>query len=167
MLALKCRIWGTLAVFVVLAPTPAPAQTVANSFEDLQRMLKKGQTVFVTDDTGRETKGKVAEVSDDSLIINTPAPRTFARESITRVRHTDSLKNGALIGGGIGTGLAMWDYLIDPSEPGNAVVFAVGIGLGAAIGAGIDALVSRGGRALWISPLAGKDRQGVLVSVRF
>lgn len=121
--------WSTLALFVILAPSPAPAQTVANPFEG----------------------------------------------TVTEMRVTDPLWNGALIGAAIGTGLAMWDYLIDPSEPGNAVVFTVAIGLGTAIGAGIDAL--RGGQALsgpprqtrrlMISPVLGKDRQAVLVSVRF
>lgn len=114
-----------LAVFVFLAPSPAPAQTVANSFED--------------------------------------------------IRAHDPLSNGALIGAAIGTGLAVWDYLIDPSEPGNAVVFTVAIGLGTAVGAGIDALLNRGRkvpygsqtRRLMISPVLGKDRQGALVSVRF
>ena len=46
----------------------------------------------------------------------------------------DPVWNGALIGAGFGTGLAMWDYLIDPSEPGNAAIFTVAIGLGTAIG---------------------------------
>jgi hypothetical protein len=87
------------------------------------------------------------------------------------------LRDRTLIGGGIGTGLAIWDYLIDPSEPGNGVIVAVAIGLGTAIGAGVDALLSRGGKVLYrsghptssvaLSALAGKGRQGVLVSVRF
>jgi len=139
--------------------------------------LKKGQTVLVTDNTGRETKGQVADVSGDFLTLGTSAKQSFARETITTVRRTDSLKNGALIGAGIGAGFAMWDYLIDPSEPGNAVVFTVAIGLGSAIGAGIDALVNRGGKTIYtsprqprhvtIAPVLGKDRQGALVSVRF
>ena len=72
--------------------------------------------------------------------------------------------------------LATWDYLIDPSEPGNAAIFAVAIGGGAAIGAGLDRVIA-GGRVLYrsrpqrlslrISPFAHRDCQGVLVSVRF
>jgi hypothetical protein len=56
-------------------------------------------------------------------------------------------------------------------------VGAASAGIGAAIGAGIDALLNKGGRVLYwsrqqtlsltISPLAGKGRQGALVSVRF
>jgi hypothetical protein len=136
--------WSTLALFVILAPSPAPAQTVANPFEEL-----------------------AAEA------------RTFTEGTVTEIRVTDPLWNGALIGAAIGTGLATWDYFIDPSEPGNAVVFTVAIGLGTAIGAGIDALMNKGGevlfgpsrqtRRLMISPVLvlGKDRQGALVSVRF
>jgi hypothetical protein len=177
MLSLNPRMWSTLAVFAVLAPSPAPAQTAANSFDELRQVLKKGQTVVVTDANGQRTKGKVADVSPSSVMVLTPEARTFTEDTVTEIRVTDPLKNGALIGAAIGTGFAMWDYLIDPSEPGNAAVFAVGIGLGTAIGAGIDALVNRGGKVLYasprqtrrliISPLIGRDRQGALVSVRF
>lgn len=177
MLSLNPPMWIMLAVFVVLAPSRAPAQTVANSFEELQQILTKGQTIVVIDATGPRTKGRVADVSPSSLVVVIPEARTFTEGTVTEIRTTDPLRNGALIGAGIGTGFAMWDYLIDPSEPGNAAIFAVAIGLGAAIGIGIDALVNKGGRLLYasprrtrgvtLSPLLGKDRQGALVSVRF
>jgi len=32
-------------MFAILAPSPAPAQTVANSFEELRQALKKGRTI--------------------------------------------------------------------------------------------------------------------------
>lgn len=148
MSSLKPRRWIVLVVVGILAPTRAPAQTVAASFDERRQALMKGQTDVVTD-TGQQTKGNEA---------------------------TDPLWNGALIGAGIGAGLATWDYLIDPSEPGNAAVFTVAIGLGTAIGAGIDALLSktnvlspapRQSRRLMLTPFAAKDRQGALVSVRF
>lgn len=166
-----------VVLLAMLAPASAPAQTPASSFDDLPRILKEGQTVFIRDDAGRETRGKVADVSADFLSITTPAQRTFRRDSIATISETDRLQNGALIGSGIATGFAVWDYLIDPSEPGNAVVFAVAIGLGSAIGAGIDALISRPGRVLYrsgrripsvvISLPVERDRRGVLISVRF
>jgi len=177
MLSLNRHMWSTLAVLLILTPGRAPAQTVANSFEELRQVLKKGQAVAVTDASGQRIKGKVADVSPSSLVILIPEARTFTEGSITEIRRTDSVWNGALIGAAIGTGLAMWDYFIDPSEPGNAVVFTEAIGLGTAIGAGVDALVNRGGKVLYaaprqtrrfvISPVVGKHRQGALVSVRF
>ena len=176
MLNLNRHTCSTLAVFL-LAASPAPAQTVSNSFEELRQVLRKGQTVVVTDATGQRTKGKVADVSPSSLVVLVPDARTFTERTVSEIRITDPVWNGALIGAAIGTGFAMWDYLIDPSEPGNAAIFTVAIGLGSAIGAGIDALVNRGGtlvyaaprppRRVTISPVLGKDRQGALVSVRF
>jgi hypothetical protein len=169
---------SALAAILILTPDLASAQTVANSFEELRQVLKNGQTVIVTDASGRRTKGKVADLpsSPSSLVLLVPEAQTFAEGSVVEIRATDSLRNGALIGGGIGMGLAMWDYLIDPSEPGNAVIFAAAIGVGTAIGMGIDA-VRAGGRVLYhprrqtrsltISPLAAKNRRGVLVSIRF
>jgi hypothetical protein len=119
----------------------------------------------------------VADVSPPSLVLFIPEARTFAEGTVKEIRATDPVSNGALIGAAIGTGLAVWDYLIDPSEPGNAAVFAVAIGLGTTVGAGIDALVNRGGKPLYvsprqtrrlmISPVLGKDRQGALVSICF
>ena len=177
MLSLNRHMWSTLTVFVILAPSPAPAQTLSNSFEELRQVLEKGQTVVVTDASGQRTKGKVADVSSSSLVVLIPEARTFTEGTVREIRVTDPLSNGALIGAGIGTGLAMWDYLIDPSEPGNAAIFTVAIGLGSAIGAGIDALVNKGGKILYasrrqtrrlmISPVLAKDRQGAQVSVRF
>ena len=120
MLSLNPHMWIAVAVFVILVPSPAPAQTVANSFEELWQVLKKGQTVVVTDASGQRTKGKVADISPSSLVVFVPEARTFAEGTVKEIRAADPLSNGALIGAGIGTGLAMWDYLIDPSEPGNA-----------------------------------------------
>ena len=177
MLSLNRHRWSALALFVILVPSPAPAQTVANSFDELRQVLKKGQTVVVTDASGQRTKGRVWDVSPSSVVVRSPEARTFTEGTVTEIRVTDSLSNGALIGAAIGAGLATWDYLIDPSEPGNAVAFAMGIGMGTAIGAGIDALVNRGGKILYasprqtrrvmISPVLGRDRQGARVSVRF
>jgi hypothetical protein len=175
---LNRQVWSVLAVFITLAPNPAPAQPVATSFEELRQVLKPGQTVLVTDSSGQQIKGRVAQLprSPSSLVLLAPKARTFAEGTVTEIRATDSLLNGALIGGGIGIALATWDYLIDPSEPGNAAIFAVAITGGTAIGAGIDRVIA-GGRVLYrsrpqrpslrISPFAHRDCQGLVVSVRF
>ena len=167
-----------LLLILSAAPSAARAQTAASSFEELRAMLKNGQTIVVTDTTGQRTRGKVRDVSTSppSLVIAVPTPRTFRAESIAEIRTTDRVMNGALIGASVGTGLAVWDYLIDPSEPGNGAIFAVAIGLGTAIGAGIDALID-GRRILYrasgpkgsltIAPIAARGRRGVQVAVRF
>ena len=171
------RLWALVAVFAILAPRAASAQTVASSFEELRQVLKKGQTVVVTDASGQQVRGKVGDLSPSSLTVLIPEARTFGEGAVAEVRRPHSWKKGALIGAGVGAGLAIWDYSIDPSEPGNAAVTAVAVGLGTAIGAGIDALVGKEGKLLYrprqrtfslaISPLARRDRQGVLMSLRF
>ena len=170
----------TFAVVLALGVVPeaARAQTPATSFEELRTILKEGRTIVVTDASGQQIKGKVRELSGSppSLVIAAPGPRTFTEGAVTEIRTSDSLVNGALIGGSIGTGLAMWDYFIDPSEPGNGIIFTVAIGLGTAIGAGIDALrdgrrvlyrPAQPKRSLTIAPLAGRDRRGVQIRVLF
>lgn len=167
-----------LAGLLGVLPSAARAQTPSASFDDLRAILKDGQTVVVTDTAGQRIKGKLRDVSSSppSLVLAGPAPRTFPASSIAEVRKTEGVLNGALIGAGIGTGLALWDYLIDPSEPGNGVIFVVSIGLGTAIGAGIDAMRDGGrvvyrarsqARNLSMAPMIAGGRRGVRVSVRF
>jgi hypothetical protein len=181
MLNLNRHMWSTLAVFVILAPSPAAAQTVANSFEELRQVLKNGQAVVVTGASGQRTKGKVADVSTSSLVVFIPEARTFAEGAVAEIRGPDTLRSGALTGLGVGAGagLAMVAAMCaDGPDCGPSVqVVGVAAGIGAAIGAGIDALLKNRGRVLYrsrqqtfsltISPLAGEHRQGVLASVRF
>ena len=141
MLSPNRRRLGGFVFALALFPASAGAQTAVHSFEELQRMLKVRQTVVVTDESGREVKGRVDQLSTVSITVG---GRTFTDTAIKEIRLPDPLWNGILIGAAIGTGLATWDYMIDPSEPGNAVVFSVAIGLGTAIGAGIDALEDKG-----------------------
>ena len=168
------RALGGVVIAAALFPGSAGAQALAHSFEELQQVLSMRQTVVVTDEAGQETRGRVEGLSTVSITVG---GRTFADAVVREIRLPDTLWNGMLTGGAIGTGLAVWDYMIDPSEPGNAVVFAVAIGLGTAIGAGIDALRTKGGKLLYatprqttavrVVPLLGHHRQGALVCIRF
>jgi hypothetical protein len=165
---LSCCIVATLA----LLPCAAQAQTPAHSFEELQHSVRIGQHVVVTADNGRKTTGTVRDVSPSSITVGTSV---FPESAVRELRRADRLWNGALIGAAIGTGLATWDYAVDPSEPGNAVIFTVAIGLGSAIGAAIDGFAK--GKVLYRSPLqkvavavvplVGKGKRGALVAVRF
>ena len=167
-----CRLGGFIFAAALL-PGTARAQT-AHTFEELHRILQVRQTVVVTDVSGQEAKGRIDQLSTASITVG---GRTFTDAAIRAIRLPDPLWNGMLVGAAIGTGLATWDYVIDPSEPGNAVIFAVAVGLGTAIGAGIDALRIKGGRLLYASPrqtaamrvlpLLEQNRQGALVRIRF
>jgi hypothetical protein len=154
---------GGLVLAGVLSGGPAHAQQTARSFDELQRLLDtQEQEIVVIDSAGGRTRGTVAGVSASSLVLTLPqetagpvVTRRFAVDDVVAIRAADLLVNGALVGAAVGAGLAMWDYLIDPSEPGNAVIFAVAIGVGTALGAAADAL-NHGGQVLYLSP----DHQG-------
>lgn len=167
-----CR-FGVFVFAVALFPSSAGAQTTARSFEELSTLLHVRQKVVVTDERGRHVKGRIDKLSPASITVS---GRVFAGTDISEIRLPDPLWNGMLIGAAVGMGLATWDYLIDPSEPDNALIFAVAVGAGTAIGAGIDALRTRGGRLVYASPrqptvrvlpLLDKSRHGVLVRIRF
>ncbi len=175
----------TICLLVAAAAPPVGAQELASTFDQLSVLVKPGDTVSVTDETGRETRGTIAVLSTSSLELMVAGSRRSFLEGQTRtIRHrrSDSLKNGALWGVGIGAGLGL-TTLIDTEESpalpageavGATLVFA---GLGAAVGVGLDALFrsnaviySRPGRAsasLTLSPVLIRGGAGALLSLGF
>lgn len=175
------QLTAAAAVTIMLAlPCMLRAQEPAGSLAELKARSKIGETLLVTDDSGREVKGKLLKLSVDALTLRMRGgSSTFAEHNIRLVRRPDTLLRGLLIGAAVGAGLAIWDYSIDPSEPGNAVISVVAIGGGAAIGAGIDAMIGgpktlfrarpgeRRPATLSVAPILSTSRHGVIVSVRF
>ena len=181
------RSFAGLAAAVALFPTSVGAQTVAQSFDELQGTVKVGQIVFVTDESGRLTKGKVADLSASSLTVLAPEKRTFGESTVTRINRADGVWNGALIGLGVGAIPGAWLGTVYCDECQNRTgPVLIGVllfgGIGAAIGGGFDVLFGKVGRLVYtsrrlplqsqrtgviVSPLIGKDRRGVLLSVRF
>lgn len=178
------RRWFTrLAAVVALWPASAEAQTMARPFEELIGVVKAEETVIVTDMRGHRVKGTLTTVDEDSLSLATDGlPKTFARSEVSTVRVAEGLGNGALIGAGVGLGAALGILAIVGSGDGYVLPSAkVGAPLlVSGIGALVGVLVDRahdGGRVLYVSPgqtsgllvspILGKDRRGVLVSVRF
>ena len=175
----------TLA-FLVLSSEPAAAQE-ARSFEQLQLLVKPGDRIFVTDSMGNVTEGRIAGLSSSSLRLMTKSSTQDLSESdvfkIRQWRH-DSLKNGALIGAGIGFGLSLAGVIAvcngwGTCRGGEAVAaVAYTTGIVAAIGAGIDALIPSketiyfGGTRTSLSrikvkPILDHSRKGVAVAFSF
>lgn len=168
----------TLAVTLLFAASPTWAQTPS---ADIRASLKLTQKVVVTDDQGRELKGKVSNLTPDALSLVVDGTSTdVPYDRIVRIAGPrDTLANGALIGFGVGAALALtargtqdsrdWD-----TSPGAYVAGTLIFGgLGTAVGVGIDALIRRdreiyrrgGGAHATVAPALGRGLRGVVVSV--
>lgn len=147
----------------LLLATAMPV-TAQDRFDHVQYVLRPGDTVFVVDDTGTETRGKVASIGPSALrLVVDGYERDWGAAAVERLeRRGDSLKNGAISGlatGGIFGFLAIvavsaggggQGFLV-PTNGELAGLFGVYMGLGAGIGAGIDALVP-GRTLLYVRP---------------
>jgi hypothetical protein len=123
-------------------------------------------------------EAQVMTRSSDGLRNN----QSFARSQVSAAQKKDGLANGALIGAAVGAGAALSILAIAGSGEGYVLPSAkVGAPLLlSGVGALVGALVDRAHESsrlpyvlpgptsrLVVSPLVGKDRQGVLVYVHF
>jgi len=147
-----------LATVLVAVSVRAAAQEPVTSFDLLNTRLKPGDTIYVTDAQGREIKGKIHSLSPDALTLGADGSETFAAREVSaiRERRPDSLKNGALIGLGVGGGLALVACFsfAEGSDDGGWCAAVVGFygGVGAGLGVGIDALIPGQKRVAYRAP---------------
>lgn len=106
------------------------------------RAPRAGEEIVVRTDTGGEILGRLIELSPESLAILTAAGRMdLPLNTLKRIDAThDSLVNGAVVGG---LSVGLWCAVVcgqglDSADSLPMVVLA-NAGLGALIGAGIDA----------------------------
>lgn len=174
------------ALVTVIAPT-ATAQEIAGSFEQLQVLVKPGDTVTVRDATGVETKGTIAALSPSTLALLVGGTRRELSENdvnTMKQRRSDSLANGAIIGLAIGAGATTALIIAVAAEDGDEVdaglaLVAIGAygGIGAGIGVAVDALIRKEhvifrrqpttGLQVGVAPWLTTQRKGVLVTLRF
>ena len=178
---MKCVI--PLAALVILSSNSAEAQEIASKFDQLRVLLKQGDTVTITDAQGIRTQGRLAQLSQSSISLSVDgAMRQFQEAGVDTIarRAPDSLQNGALTGMVIGGGLAA--LAIGTAVPGSEAGWvAIGAllygGIGAGLGAGIDALIE-GRRVIYarspstratlgVSPILRDRNKGVMVSLRW
>lgn len=172
---------ASVAVALTLMPDVCLSQA-AGSFGDMPRKVKAGQIVIVIDASGRETRGKVAEVSDSSLVILSrdqskqwTVREAFEPAGVREVKRTGPIWDGALIGFGFGVVPALFaeDCTGCVSRGELALLFG---GIGAGIGLGIDAAfgpkrvyVAPGARKarMTVAPIINGDRKGAVMAFRF
>ena len=148
----NARTTTLLVVHMSLAAAAvASAQEPASSFDALAGRLQIGQSIWVTDPTGREVHGRLERLTGDGLVFKTTDLITLAAADVrlVRARDPDSIKNGTLIGLGIGASLGTaWciGAIADDSGDVDAGVecaegFTTFPALGALIGLVVDALI--------------------------
>ncbi len=133
----------------VFSAHPALAQTPATTFDELRSRLSAGDRVVVTGAQQQTIKGRLEELSPSSLrLLVDKQSHDVALRDVLRVerRTRDSLVNGILIGAGIG-GAFFLKYYSENALCRGGCQFRSGalgiVGIGAAAGAGVDALITR------------------------
>jgi hypothetical protein len=157
--------WGSRSAVVILAiaaaaflPSVARAQSQGDqraaarlplsSFATLGGAVKLGDQLCIVDARGTEHKGRVAELSSSSLVVISSGKREEYQESaIDRILRDedDPISNGAWTGFGIGAAIGALTALPFVAQGDANVGGAIGMtatigGIGAAMGAGFDAL---------------------------
>jgi hypothetical protein len=137
------------AVLIVLLPAFSAAQEPVKSFDQLNTRLKPGDTVWITDAQGREVKGKILELHDASIALDSNGQTTLQVDSVRLVqRSTKSVGKAALWGmlvGGVAfpalaaLGAAGGSHCEYECLPTGVVVITLA-GIGAGIGAGLGAV---------------------------
>jgi hypothetical protein len=163
-------------VITMLACSPAAAQT---SGERIPDTVKTGQKVSVIDQDGRQIDGRVEGITEEALRVSLrKGSEEIPLSRIVRIDRPDSLKNGALIGLGVGVGNSVIMAIAASQSEHvhwNVVVAATAFNLVGytALGTSIDAifknkrtLYERGRRTqARVSPVVGRGVRGAALSV--
>jgi hypothetical protein len=175
-----------LALAVALLAAPATAQTPENAAQapesagpalaDASRRIAWGDTVVVTDRTGRTTRGTLLVLSATSIKLACPAVREIPIDQILRIDKrgdslSDGFKRGAIAGAALGVFRAL--QVKGPYGLMNIHTQAIEFGL---LGLLVDA-IHRGrttvyrapgnSAGLTVAPLGGRGRHGMAVSLKF
>lgn len=105
-------ILSSAAAAAAQPPDVSPAGQSMPSLQELRNFVRPGETIYVVDAQGEETKGRLLNILDGSITLAVDGTRRdFSAEFIRQIDRTrrDSVKNGVLIG--LATG-AMAGYSI-------------------------------------------------------
>ena len=138
----------TLAA-LLFVPAAAHAQEPLGGWRGLN--LSSLATIYVTDEAGRQTEGKLLGLEPQALVmLVNGVEQRFDAARVRRIdRRGDSLKNGALIGAGAGVVFGLLAALgsdcpedFGGSCPGTrATFFALSTIAYTGLGAGVDAMI--------------------------
>ena len=169
---------ATVLGFFVACTTPVDVYGQYQSdFSQLETTLKQNDQLTLTTDSGTKIKGKLIQASPDQITVKLKGGSQQIPAS--RILKVQRSRNGVLLGAVIGAGvgilpaLALSEYA--HNEGGDSAIALIPIGLGAAVGIGIDALLStkrtmyerNPNQRLTLSPVLDRNRVGARVAWRF
>jgi len=144
-------------VVIVFAGTAtAEAQVRLSTLDDVRREVAPGDVVTIVGSTGDPTTGRLLRFGDTDLDIRTETLATTGQRQVVTIlltdlkaleRFRDSSRNGALIGAGVGGGIALGMFVYaaavdynEIDEWGSSYLALGGIfsGVGALTGWAID-----------------------------
>ena len=163
---------------LVIGSASAASAQFATRFEQLGDVTKPGQTLFVIDREGYESRGRLERVEDGSLsLVLKNGVRRFTADEIVVIRKPghDSVLNGALIGGSVAAGFVGIAFASCGGEcSGVGPVLLANFVFGAGMGALVDAFIMTprdiyrvGKRRLDVQPIVSGTRQGAQVVLRW
>jgi hypothetical protein len=173
---------SVLVASVLCLPPFAAAQATGKTFEQLNSRLKIGNTVRVTDIEGREVQGKLAELHDASIMVNSGAATTFEAQRVRLIQKSTKsywrpVLWGTLIGGAVGVAAAFGNEEVGLDTLGvcAAIGFGIGAGGGAIVGAALPAKWKEvyrapgasGSARVSIAPRITSRTKGVVLSFSF
>lgn len=186
------RLAAVVLLAVMSLPSPAGAETVARSLDELGRRIKPGQKVQVLLRSGRVMEGVITELDESSLTLSSGESQTFPADEVLRVdREGDPVGDGILKGTvfGVLAGAVVWLDSRGKSEEQLAADSCAGcdspkmVAIGAAEGAIVGWLIDRFTRgrtriyeaplarpkraSVGVAPVVGEGRRGVAVAVSF
>ena len=166
---------AVFALAILVSPAVAVAQTTGTRLADT---VTTGMKVSVVNDDGRRVEGRVVEHSQESLCLSLDgSSQEIPIDRIVRIEKPDSLKNGALVGLGIGLAVGTLGAVLSSSGNIEPEWMLAGIAYQTVawtlLGTGIDAmfnhrrtLYERGGRLqARVSPVVGHGVRGAAVSL--
>jgi hypothetical protein len=168
---------SAIAAICTIGYSPAAAAQVQDRATGLGQLLRPGDRVWVQIDTTDVRTGRVLGVGSGVLRLTSDvAEENISIDRIWQVqRKQNGIVLGTVIGAGVGLGLGVPLAMIGVNE-GTSVagplLFMTGVG--AAVGAGLDAVMwrkrtvyRRWQPALVARPILGPDRVGIVVSKVF
>ena len=176
------RVLFLLIGVAVSVTEPAAAQTMpAESFEDLQKILRPGQHVILRDQAGRKQVGQFVSMTIHDMLLDVRRPhrqaerRLFAEDAVSRVDINDSRLNGVLIGAGIAAAFTAYNAARCDECDAATVAFGGGVLVlaGASIGGLVDqfmhktVFVSHRRGHVRFEPLVGLSRTGISGRINF